>query len=60
VLTGNACQPGLVPYNGACYGCGAVGQGCCKDTRPIPTNGGVNGWCAQGHCGYPGGYCQQF
>lgn len=57
---GAACNPGLVPYNGGCYGCGTVGQGCCKDLGPIPTNGGWTGWCAQGHCGYPGGFCQMF
>lgn len=58
--TGAACDPGLVPYNGACYGCGVAGQGCCKDLGPIPTNGGWQGWCAQGHCNYPSGYCQLF
>jgi hypothetical protein len=51
------CKPGLVEYNGGCYGCGTVGQACCKDWGDIPTNGGWTGVCAQGYCGYPGGYC---
>jgi hypothetical protein len=58
--TGAACDPGLVPYNGGCYACGAAGQACCKDWGPVPTNGGWQGVCAQGHCNYPSGYCQLF
>jgi hypothetical protein len=58
--SGAHCKPGLVEYNGGCYGCGVVGQGCCKDWGPIPTNGGWMGFCAQGFCGYPGGYCQLY
>jgi hypothetical protein len=56
--TGNPCDPGLQPYNGACYGCGTVGQACCLNWGPTPTPGGWTGLCAQGYCGYPGGYCQ--
>jgi hypothetical protein len=56
--SGAHCKPGLVEYNGGCYGCGVVGQGCCKDWGPVPTNGGWTGFCAQGYCGYPGGHCQ--
>lgn len=55
---GTACDGWNVPYNGACYACGTVGQPCCKDWGPIPTSGGWQGFCAQGVCGYPGGYCQ--
>jgi hypothetical protein len=56
-FTGNRCKPGLVEYNLGCYGCGTVGQACCKDWGPIPTSGGVNGFCTQGHCSWPGGNC---
>jgi hypothetical protein len=56
--TGAACDGSNVPYNGACYGCGTIGQACCKDWGPIPTSGGWQGFCQQGYCGYPGGYCQ--
>jgi hypothetical protein len=56
--TGAACDPGLAAHNGACYACGTIGQPCCKDWGPVPTNGGWSGVCAQGVCGYPGGYCQ--
>ncbi|WP_437652580.1 hypothetical protein [Sorangium sp. So ce1182] len=56
--SGQRCQAGLVEYNGGCYGCGTVGQSCCKDWSNIPTPGGWQGSCVQGYCGYPGGYCQ--
>jgi hypothetical protein len=56
--TGNPCDPGLAPYNGACYGCGTIGQACCLNWGPVPTPGGWTGVCAQGYCGYPGGACK--
>jgi hypothetical protein len=55
---GQHCQAGLHEYNGGCYGCGTVGQACCKDWGPVPTPGGAFGFCAQGICDYPGGYCR--
>lgn len=55
---GAHCKPGLAEYNGGCYGCGTNGQNCCKDWGPIPTPGGVYGFCAQGICRWPGGNCQ--
>jgi len=56
--TGQPCDPGLQPYNGGCYACGTIGQACCLNWGPTPTSGGWMGVCAQGYCGYPGGYCQ--
>ena len=56
--SGARCKAGLIEYNGGCYGCGTVGQACCKDWSNIPTPGGWQGFCAQGFCGYPGGSCQ--
>jgi hypothetical protein len=58
-MSGARCQAGLVEYNGGCYGCGTLGQACCKDWSNIPTPGGWQGVCAQGYCGYPGGSCRQ-
>lgn len=55
---GPRCQPGLVEFNGGCYGCGTRGQACCANWGPVPTPGGWQGSCVQGYCGYPGGYCQ--
>src|SRR5829696_231313 len=46
--TGAACDGSNVPYNGACYGCGTIGQACCADWGPIPTSGGWQGVCQQG------------
>jgi len=58
-ISGARCQAGLAEYNGGCYGCGTLGQACCKDWSNIPTPGGWQGVCAQGYCGYPGGSCRQ-
>lgn len=56
--SGSRCALDLTEYNHACYGCGVIGEACCKDWGPIPTEGGAFGSCTQGVCDYPGGYCR--